>query len=103
MKKTIRCLLVYILIGLLICSCNQNFARKEKDADFSGTDSKAVSEDVETFAESAEIETDVVLPELQRLLLYLTGLEYKSYRNLCSKGAWLFCRRGFDSRYSKSA
>lgn len=71
MKKTIRCLLVYILIGLLICSCNQNFARKEKDADFSGTDSKAVSEDVETFAESAEIETDVVLPELQKITFVL--------------------------------
>lgn len=96
MKKNLSTLLVCMLIGLLICSCNQSSDRKEKDSsDLSGTDSGLAAEsysdsmgtkentkknteikdnrdsehdtDTVTSADSTEIETDVVLPELQKI------------------------------------
>ncbi|NLJ70499.1 MAG: ABC transporter substrate-binding protein [Clostridiaceae bacterium] len=70
MKKTISTILLCILIGLLICSCNKDSERKEQDTSNS-SDTEADSADYSTSEKSEETGSVETLSELQKITFVL--------------------------------
>ena len=72
MKRILSTLLVCILAVILLCSCNQNSEQKEPDAsDLYDKDSEVDSGDNTASANSGETESDITLPEPEKITFVL--------------------------------